>query len=59
MKEGFKRVVEKNPQAHIFCDEMPVGKSGLPTKVLKELSKKISGANVIQPFTGVIYIWVK
>ncbi len=54
MKEGFKNILQENPQAHIFCDEMPVGISGLPTKDLKELSKKIPGANSIKLFTYVI-----
>jgi hypothetical protein len=47
IEEGFKQLLEESPQAHIFCDEMPVGNSGLPTRVLKELSKKIPGANFI------------
>ncbi len=56
MKRGFKKVLEENPEAHIFCDEMPVGISGLPTKDLKELSKKIPGASIIKLFTDVIQI---
>jgi hypothetical protein len=59
MEEGFKKVLEDNPEAHIFCDEMPVGITGLPTKVLKKMSERIPGANVIIPFPGVIFIWVK
>jgi hypothetical protein len=54
MKGGFKKVLEENPEAHIFCDEMPVGISGLPTNDLKELSKKIPGASIIKLFTDVI-----
>jgi hypothetical protein len=59
MKRGFEKVLKENPEAHIFCDEMPVGITGLPTKDLKELSKKIPGANVIQPFIGALYMWVQ
>jgi hypothetical protein len=54
MKKGFKNILGENPQAHIICDEMPVGINGLPTKDLKELSKKIPGANIIKPFSYVI-----
>jgi hypothetical protein len=59
MKRGFEKALKENPEAHIFCDEMPVGNSGLPTRVLKELSKKIPGANVIQSFIGVICMLVQ
>ncbi len=59
MEQSFKQLIEKNPASHILCDEMPVGTSGLPTKVLKELSMKIAGANVIKHFSVVINIWAR
>ncbi len=59
IEHGLKQLLEENPQAHILCDEMPVGNSGLPTRVLKELSKQIPGANVTQSFISVIYMCIQ